>query len=321
MSNSELTLERYAPEFQTPWDSVVASARSQHFMFRRAYMDYHQDRFEDASWILFTGSDPIAVFPASRDGDMLTSHGGLTFGGLLSDERLGLAQTIAALDLLIAELANTGIRTLEYKPMPHPYQRLPADEDLYALHALGATVVKREVTTAIPPRAEVRTSQERRRGLRRFRQLGLEVSESDDVERFALLLRNVLASRHNAAPVHSADELRLLKDRFPENIRLFVTASPDDDELLAGVLIFQTATVAHAQYIAASDAGRESAALDGIFDHLIHERYPHLWFDFGISNGRTGELNVGLLRNKEGYGGRTVLHDRYRLDVARAVLS
>ena len=40
------------------------------------------------------------------------------------------------------------------------------------------------------------------------------------------------------------------------------------------------------------------------------------WFDFGISmRPEDGSLNAGLARNKEGFGGRAVLYDRYELEL------
>ncbi len=40
------------------------------------------------------------------------------------------------------------------------------------------------------------------------------------------------------------------------------------------------------------------------------------YFDFGTSTEPSDQtLNVGLLRNKESYGGRAVLHDEYTLEL------
>jgi len=39
------------------------------------------------------------------------------------------------------------------------------------------------------------------------------------------------------------------------------------------------------------------------------------YFDFGISNEQQGRfLNRGLIEQKEGFGGRAVVHDFYRLE-------
>ena len=79
--------------------------------------------------------------------------------------------------------------------------------------------------------------------------------------------------------------------------------------------MFRSAQVAHAQYIAVGEAGRESGALDGLFEHLIGAHaLTHRYFDFGISNTDQGRvLNEGLMRQKEEFGGSAVAHDVYRL--------
>ena len=123
----------------------------------------------------------------------------------------------------------------------------------------------------------------------------------------------MLTARHGVEPVHTQAEIELLASRFPGQIRLFVAR--ERGEVVAGTLVFQTTTVAHAQYIATGARGRETSALDGLFDHLVREVFPGLWFDFGISNERDGALNPGLIRNKEGYGARAVVHDRLVLEL------
>jgi len=120
-------------------------------------------------------------------------------------------------------------------------------------------------------------------------------------------------ARHGVTPVHSLAEIELLAGRFPDRISLHTAER--DGELLAGVVLFCSAHVAHAQYIAVGEAGREIGALDGLFRHLI-ARYAGetRYFDFGISNTDGGRvLNEGLARQKEEFGASAVVHDVYRL--------
>jgi hypothetical protein len=309
-----LAVEAYQPEARDTWDEVVRSARARHFMFERAYMDYHQDRFADASWFVLLKDRPIAVMAASRHGDEVVSHGGLTFGGLLSRPDLTTVRAVDALQLLTRALRADGVRRLVYKPMPHPYHLAPSEEDLYALHQAGARLVSREVTAAVAPGARPTYSDERRRAVRRSVSERLGLAESDSIDEFWALLEATLSERHGVGPVHSASEMRLLAARFPGRIRLFVAS--ENREIVAGTLVFETPTVAHAQYIAVGPRGRESCALDALFDHLLTDVFRELWCDFGISNERDGRLNEGLLRNKEGYGARAIVHDRYVLEIA-----
>jgi hypothetical protein len=110
--------------------------------------------------------------------------------------------------------------------------------------------------------------------------------------------------------------MELLARRFPDEITL--TVARRDGVLLAGVLVYETETVAHAQYIGATPEGHEAHALDVLLEHLIAERYrDKRFFDFGISTEDEGRrLNEGLARNKESFGGRAVVYDRYALDLA-----
>src|SRR5580693_8992419 len=76
--SAEPTVERYEDAAREDWDRLVLAARGRHFMFQRAYMDYHADRFSDASLMILRSGRPCALFPATRHGETIISHGGLT---------------------------------------------------------------------------------------------------------------------------------------------------------------------------------------------------------------------------------------------------
>jgi hypothetical protein len=155
----------------------------------------------------------------------------------------------------------------------------------------------------------------RRRNIKKALRADVRICESDDWASYWDLLTNVLKERFGTKPVHSLDEIQLLRSRFPGNIRLF-TASVEE-ELVGGVVIYETDRVAHAQYIAASDRGREIGALDLLFSFLLDETFAQKpYFDFGISNENDGRyLNAGLMEQKEGFGGRSVVHDYYQINL------
>jgi hypothetical protein len=107
----------------------------------------------------------------------------------------------------------------------------------------------------------------------------------------------------------------LLAARFPESIRLH--AASLDGGLTAGVVVYETETVAHAQYIGATRHAQTSYALTALVDHVIssYAGRKH-WFDFGISTTDEGRrLNAGLAANKESYGARGVVYDHYELEL------
>lgn len=310
---TEIRVENYSPQHKQIWDEMITHGRNSVFLFFRDYMEYHSDRFQDASLLFFHESELLAVLPANRQEGQVISHGGLTFGSVISSVKLSASAMLELFDALREWLRNQGVRTLLYKPVPHIYHRLPAEEDLYALFRCGARLVRRDLSSALdmtcrPPMHHGRQSQ-LKRGQKIF-----AVRESRDYHAFMDLVRSGLTAKYNVAPTHTAREIELLAGRFPRNIRLF--GAYRGNQLCAGVLVYESSTVAHAQYIAGNDDAKREGALECIFDELLERQYSAIrYFDWGISTEKGGSyLNAGLIQNKESYGARGVAYDLYELN-------
>ena len=303
---------RYDGSMKDQWDSFNACSVNGTFLFDRGYMDYHSDRFTDHSLVFADGGKVKAVLPASvRDG-VLKSHGGLTYGGLIVNSDVKTPDVIGMFEKMNDMLRAEGIRTVEYKPVPWIYHSLPAESDLYALFKVcRAQLTGRLVSSAVRMDNKLKLSGQRHRGVNKARRGGLVVRETADIDAFYEILDTNLMARHGVHPVHSLGELHLLMQRFPENIRLFMTY--DGDTPLAGSLLYITPQVVHTQYISASDEGKDRGALDMLFDFLINNcPSPCSYFDFGCSTEDGGNyLNEGLIHQKEGFGARGVCYDIY----------
>lgn len=302
------------------WDAFIDGSKNGTFMLKRDYVEYHADRFIDASIVFCDDSDAIvAVLPASRHADELRSHGGLTYGGIIVDKRMTAAKMLEVFDALKDFLRKKDIARLIYKRVPPIYYNYPSDEDLYALFRNGAKLFRRDLSTAIDLHDPLPFSSVRTRYAKKACKMGLEVRESDDYEQYVAVLTDVLKSRHNVRPPHTADELRLLASRFPQTIKLFCAYR--SEVMLAGVLIFDTPQVVHAQYIANSEEGRKVGALDLVMEYLVNAyALRRRYFDFGISTEDGGRiLNEGLVGQKEMFGGRSVVYDFYELEVVNEI--
>ena len=82
----------YLPDQAAAWDDLVARAVNGTMLHTRRYLSYHGDRFRDRS-LLITNSRgwPIGALPAAEDpadASVVTSHPGLTYGGLVHDGSL-----------------------------------------------------------------------------------------------------------------------------------------------------------------------------------------------------------------------------------------
>jgi hypothetical protein len=278
-------------------------------------MDYHANRFEDHSLVARKGDEIIGLLPANRVGDVLHSHQGLTYGGMIVSDTMTTPVMLDLFCSLVAHLRRNGIRRLHYKSVPSIYHRIPAEEDRYALFRVGASLARRDVLSVIAQGRRGPAQTRRRRGAAKARKHGVVVEPSRDWRPYWALLSEHLDSRYRVSPIHSIAEIELLCSRFPENIALFEAKL--DGDVIAGATIFESAMVAHVQYIAASPRGRATGALDALFEHLIEDIFATKpCFDFGISNEQEGRyLNRSLIEQKEGFGARAVVHDFYTVEI------
>lgn len=292
------------------WDALVGRSRNGNLLHRRGYMDYHADRFVDQSLIVERHGEPVAVFPANLRDNVVTSHGGLTYAGLVTTHALRAESTLGVFEQIAGHYRGLGVERVIYKAVPHIFHAYPAEEDLYALHRLGARLQRRDLSSAIALRETFHFSQGRQRAVNKARKAGIGLQASTDPADFHALLADVLR-KHDTVPTHSLAELCLLQSRFPQHIVLHEARR--DGTLLAGVLVYDLGKVAHTQYMAVSEEGRQLGALSLLLAELIGTVYANrAYFSFGISTEREGRvLNGGLVTQKEYFGARAVVHDFY----------
>jgi hypothetical protein len=277
-------------------------------------MDYHADRFEDLSAMAYVDRQLAAVLPVAvdRESGLASSHGGLTFGGPVFRRDLRGEVALAAIDAMLDGLRAWGARELEVRLLPQFLLSYPSAETDYALWRRDFSLVRRDLSSVVPLAQRIDLNSSKKQAVAKAMKAGLTVGEGS-MEAFHALLAEVLGWRHGVTPVHTCEELALLKDRFPEQILL--RAVEQDGEMFAGVLVYRYPTAWHTQYMAASHDGRRLGALDLILSRLLDEAAEAGadWLSFGTSTTAEGrQLNKGLLWQKESFGARSVTHDFMR---------
>lgn len=306
-------IRRYTAERADEWNAFVAASKNGTFLFDRRYMDYHGDRFEDCSLMVYFKSRLYALLPANRLDDTLYSHQGLTYGGLVMSD----SSTTALVRELFREmndwLREAGVRKVVYKHVPWIYASLPAEEDLFALaNVCRASLSSRDVGSVVMLNRRLKFSTLRSRCVKKALKAGVEIRESQDCSEFWPLLEANLKAKYDARPVHSLGEIALLRSRFPRQIRLFVACR--EGRVIGGTLLYICARTVKTQYISANEEGRRVGALDLLFTTLMDQCSEDgaEYFDFGTSNlPDNNDLNDSLIFQKEGFGGRAVCYDIY----------
>ena len=309
-------IKPYLPELKSEWDAFVSASKNGMFLFYRDYMDYHHDRFPDHSLLIYRRNKLYALLPANQKGNILYSHQGLTFGGLIVNQHFTTAEAVTVLQLINVYLHNEGLQKVVYKAIPWLYHQQPSEEDLYAIYrTTKARLVARDIATVVKIDAPLPCYQRRKSGIKKANQNGITIEESNRWTDFWYILTANLQTKYHVRPVHTLSEIEMLKARFPNNIRLFTAQL--GGKVLGGTVVYEYGNVAHTQYISASPEGKKLHALDLLFDKLIHEVYQDkAWFDFGKSTEQQGTiLNESLIYQKESFGGRAVCYDWYEWDV------
>jgi Acetyltransferase (GNAT) domain len=311
-----IELVPYQDSMKADWDGLVERSRNGIFQLKRDFMEYHCDRFPDRSYAAFDKGRCVAVLAGHRNGpDGWASHLGLSHGGFVLAPEIRLAHLRSFFDQLHADLRMQGIGNVRYKAMPWWLQREPAQDDLYLLQ--GTWNARRQsvwLNTLISLDGDLSLAK-RRRDAHKAQVEGVEIEASQDWEGFWEILTQRLSERHAVKPVHSCEEIRLLANRFPDNIRLWCVQ--EHGTIRAGMVGFLYGNTFHVQYSATDVRGRELRALDLLALHLIdHASSDHRWFSFGTSCEDGGSvLNEGLLTWKEGFAGHGAIYEEFAYDV------
>jgi len=321
-----LKVIRYHAHYQEVWNNFINTAQNATFLFHRNFMDYHAERFQDHSVMVFAEDTLLAVFPANEKGNFIYSHGGLTYGGVaVASSEENHARIF---QIIFQYYQQQGFQKIIYKEIPFFYQNpKPAKSNFYPIsltsHVLPypISLYHQDIGAVIDLQSPIHFWHGRRQGIKKASQLKppLEIIEGNPSAQLALfwneLLIPQLQNKYGLSPTHTLAEIYLLASRFPENIKQYNVYA--QNKILAGTLIFEDRQVAHCQYIASNSLGKKLCVADFLFQYLIKEKYKNFrYFSFGISNEHgSDKINQGLLNWKISWGAKICKHLHFQIDL------
>ena len=306
---------KYTSEHYQMWNNFVAQAKNATFLFHRDFMEYHSDRFEDYSLLVFDEKENLkAILPANISENKLYSHQGLTYGGIVIDASLKLEKFISIYSEILLFLNENQIQIINFKLIPSIYCLQPSEEIKYALFLSEAKLTRRDALVTIDLQIQFKIDSNRVEGVKRAEKLGLKIKKEINFTSFwnTVLIPN-LEAKHEAKPVHTLAEIQILQEKFPNNVVQYNVY--ENNEIVAGTTLFLDKKTVHVQYISAIGDKNQHGALDYLFHKLITEEFKYFsYFDFGISNENQGKnINKGLQYWKETFGARTFTQDFYEV--------
>lgn len=264
-------------------------------------MDYHNDRFQDASLMIYNGEQLIACIPGNQVNRQFYSHQGLTYGGFIFIKHINDELLESVLHKTVAYLQQHYLR-IEWRWQPEIYNPIhykvlkiieeKGFKNYQALHNLHVSL-KEDITISSKKTVGYRNG--------KFDEMKLVVN--NDFKTFwDQVLEPQLKARHDAKPVHSLAEIELLGSRFPNAIKQYLVY--ENEEPLAGVTFFVKGTIVKSQYAAATIQGMKKSALDFLYLEATQDFKDQGmdYIDYGHVNNPDGSINRGLQRFKEELG-------------------
>lgn len=308
-----ITVYRYLDEYKNEWDNHIRNSKNPHFFFMRDFIEYNKNSFNEHSLVIKRGGKIAAVLPGNTKNNIFYSYQGLTYGGLLVNDKIRTENTGILLDRIIAYLKKQGVTKIVYKKMPYIYNEMPYDEDIYHLVKRGAQIYSGEIGEVVDY-SNFKTSSRREDMIKKAKDSGIEIVKQDSFAKFWQLLKKNLKKEYGAEPTHTLNEIEYLASKFPENIQLFTAEL--NQTILSGTVLFINNKVAHTQYIGSSDQGHKYHSLDYLLSKMIDRYNEKKYFSFGICTENKGQyLNEGLAFFKESFGARGVVNLTFQLSI------
>lgn len=298
-----LNIIKYSPHNAAEWDHFITISINGTFLLYRNFMDYHKDRFNDHSLMVYENESLLCCIPAHRVKQGFYSHRGLSYGGIIISQD-GKNKIEQVIDVVMRYLKSHAFAKAEFQQPPVSYHHVNREielllqqQDFKANRLLHNQLVRLDM--------EIKVSSKKTRGYRNGNYKGLKIVRNDSFKNFWQdILVPQLHTRYGSKPVHTLEEIELLASRFPENIvqhNLYLK-----DKLLAGITFFKNVKLVKAQYTASSPQGLQCDATTFLYIEAMKEftSAGFLIFDYGPVNKKDGTINKGLKRFKKELGCR-----------------
>lgn len=315
-----MIIKFYKEEEFDKWDKFVDESLNGTFLHKRKFISYHHNRFIDKSIMIFNDSEKIiAIFPAAVDpsnSTIIISHPGITYGGIITNKIYG-EEVVDVMNGICKFYKKQGFKEIIYKAVPYIYHKKYSQDDLYALFRLNSERVRVDLSATVKIKDKIKLRKATKWMLNKGKKSNLTVLEGKEyVDEFWNILTQNLLEKYEQKPVHSIEEIKLLIDKFNEEINCFVCKK--DNEVLAGMILFNMENLYHAQYISNSDTAKECGALEYLINFVMEKGISEgkEYFDFGTNNEQQGRyLNQSLYQFKKGFDSGGVVYETYKLNL------
>ena len=300
------------------WNAFVSNSKNATFLFNRDFMEYHQDRFDDYSLMIYKNDKLVSLLPANKNGAIVYSHQGLTYGDLVFINDLDTKQRQVVYEAMLLFFQTQNIKKVVIKSLPKFYDCQKSISFNPWLTQDNSLVSKQNMVLAIDYNADYKIHKTKLKRYNKFQRNGFIIKQGrQELDVFwSAILVNRLEEKHNSKPVHSILEIQDLHFKFEQEINQYNIYQ--NEEVLAGITIFKKGLVVKSQYAMATIAGERLGALDMLFVYLIEmfKSDGMRYFSMGsVTDDSKLGYSQGMLKQKQELGCTTYIQDIIKLDI------
>lgn len=327
MQKKAISVILYSQKLDADWDRFVEKeAINATFLHTRKFYNHNPlNATDDMSLMFYKMNRLIAVLPAILHKVdhrlVLHSHLRATYGGFIVSNKVTLEGAIQLVEETVRFARDNDVQEIVIRNPFRIYHNRLCDETDYAMWSCGFKVKSREIETAVSLKDDIQTIRSHYHKGTKYSvgkaRRNVEVRLSEDFEDFWRILNVSLMERHNQKPVHDYAAICKLREKVGKE-RVILFGAYYRDKLIGGNVVFNFNNVLHGQYNASDLNFRFLTPLHAVVDYILewgHSR-GFEYFNMGMSNEAAGkEINTGLLRYKEGFGGRGILRETMNLNL------
>lgn len=309
---------KYDEKYQDRWDKfVMESSVNGTFLHTRNFLNYHPaERFTDSSVMVMQGSNIVAVIPAcdiyESGKKCFYSHKGSTFGGIVIEKNKYNISSLEEIFIRFNDyLSNNNYSKAVLRNTSNVFCTENQDLMDYYLFKEGYSRYD-ELSFYIdlnnsPDDLLSMLSSSHRRDFRYSLKNDLKFLKIENdyeiTDFYNILCENL--KRHDAAPVHTLNELLEFKNNRLNNIVDFYGVYYQNKIIAETMLFYFDNDVMHTQYLAQDTEHSDLYAMNFLIVNLmgLAKEQGFSKLSFGISTENGGKfLNKGLALFKEGFG-------------------
>ena len=278
------------------WDSFVDRSVNGTIFNKRRFLAYHGDKFKDGErfLVIMNGTEvyaQIALYTFIDERGVKTSNSpyGASYGGFIFKEVPTYKSGNEIVNLFLSYLNENRVQQCFIRQPAGIFCAQSMDTFIFNLLEAGFVSVNREIFNYMViadecpvidmiPNAACRTQ------IRKAIKSGVYVNQDAPLDDAWPLIQRTI-QRFGKEPTHNRDELKTLKDTFPESIR-FIVAYHDGIPIASVTSIALNKTVNSAFYLSTDERYLKLNALRCTLERAIQQAqdngYKH--YDFGTSS-------------------------------------